>query len=186
MNKLATSSFLPILILIGTLLIGCGSSESNITESTDNEVQESTESRVLPRAGSLSSEDLLSIGLKGGKKYDVETLPGGLEARVFFWRVNDVAVSYEARFYESHEDAVNLGTEFAEEGSGENAATDPDDAVYKEGVRDRRIVFDFRGTPRPKYGAYGIYGNMVLLCEGRDDAEGWERCSALIAALDNG
>ncbi len=177
---------LTFLILIPTLIVGCGSTESNVADTTENRADEpATESRVLSIDQTLSSEDLLSLGLKSGKQYDVATLPGGLEARVFFWRVNDVAVSYEARFYESHQDAVDLGTQFAEEGSGENAVTDPDDAVYKEGVRDRRTVFDFRGTPRPKYGAYGIYGNMVILCEGRDDAEGWERCNTLIEALDN-
>ena len=71
------------------------------------------------------------------------------------------------------------------QGSGEDAILDEDDAVYKEGVRDRRTVFDFRGTPRPRYGAYAIYANTVLLCEGKDDGESWDRCAAVIQALEN-
>ncbi len=174
-----------ITLIAAILLIGCGSAEEESIEDSLEAVASTTESRVLGREVILSSDDLVAVGLKAGKKYDVETLPGGLEARLHFWRVDDVAVTYEARFYESHSDAVSLGTEFAEEGSGENAALDAEDAVYKEGVRDRRTVFDFRGTPRPRYGAYAIYGNMVVLCEGRDDAEGWDRCAALIEALDS-
>ncbi len=174
-----------ITLIATILLMGCGSAEDESIEDSLEAVTSTTESRVLDRVVILSSDDLIAVGLKAGKKYDVETLPGGLEARLHFWRVDDVAVTYETRFYESHTDAVSLGTEFAEEGSGENAALDAEDAVYKEGVRDRRTVFDFRGTPRPRYGAYAIYGNMVVLCEGRDDAEGWDRCAALIEALDS-
>ncbi len=171
-------------VFLSISLIGCGSADTGVAESVEiDELQ--NEPRVLDRGVILTSDDLVAVGLKAGKSYDIETLPGGLEARLHFWRVNDVAVTYETRFYQSHEDAVALGTEFAEEGSGENAALDAEDAVFKEGVRDRRTVFDFRGTPRPRYGAYAIYGNMVVLCEGRDDTEGWDRCSALIEVLEN-
>ena len=178
------TGLIAIVVLASILLIGCGSNDGG-TGGTVEVVESATESRVLDREVILTSDDLVAVGLKAGKDYDVEDLPGGLSAGLHFWRVDDVAVTYETRFYESHEDAVSLGTKFAEEGSGENAALDAEDAVFKEGVRDRRTVFDFRGTPRPRYGAYAIYGNMIVLCEGKDDAEGWDRCSALIEALEN-
>ncbi len=171
-------------LLLTTLAIGCGSSDGDgggISDASENE----PETRIFDRSVTLSSDDLVSLGLKSGKKYDVSTLQGGVEARLLYWRVNNVAVEYEARFYESHEDAVSLGTAPAKEGSGEDAVIDSDDALYKEGIRDRRTIFDFRGAPKPKYGAYAIYANMVVLCEGRDDAEGWDRCATLIEALDN-
>ena len=171
-------------LLLTALATGCGSSDGDgggVPDASEVEV----ETRIFNRDVMLSSDDLVSLGLKPGKKYDVSTLPGGVEARLLYWRVNNVAVEYEARFYETHEDAVTLGTTPAEEGSGEDAILDSDNAVYKEGIRDRRTIFDFRGAPKPKYGAYAIYGNMVVLCEGRDDAEGWNRCSALTEALDN-
>ena len=172
------------MLLLTALVIACGSSDGD-GDGVEDASQAESETRTFDRDLTLSSDDLVSLGLKSGKKYDIATLPGGVEARLLYWRVNNVAVEYEARFYETHQDAMTLGTAPAEEGSGEDAILDSDDAVYKEGIRDRRTIFDFRGAPKPKYGAYGIYGNMVVLCEGRDDAEAWDRCTALIEALDN-
>ncbi len=173
-------------LLFIVLAMACGSNDGGgggAGVSDYSEVESDT--RIFDREATLSVDDLLSLGLKSGKKYDVEDLPGAVANRVFFWRIDDISVQYEARFYESHAAAIEFGPGLAEEGSGEGAILDADDAVYKEGVRDRRTVFDFRGTPRPRYGTYAIYANMVVLCEGRDDAEAWDRCTALIEALDN-
>ena len=177
-------SFTMLLLII--LLIACGSSDGDGgADGVADTSKVEANTRILERDVTLSGDDLLFLGLKSGKNYDVTDLPGAIVNRVFFWRVNDIPIQYEARFYESHASATELGPEPAEEGSGEGAILDADDAVYKEGVRDRRTVFDFRGTPRPRYGTYAIYANMVVLCEGRDDAEAWDRCTALIEALDN-
>ena len=170
-------------LILAVLIVGCGSDDGGDAGSVNNA---ETESRVFAREGLLSAEDLVSLGLKSGKTYDVATLPGGVEAGLLYWRVKNVAVEFEARFYGSHDDAVALGTAPAEEGSGEDRIIDVDIAAYKEGIRDRRTIFDYPGGAlKPKYGAYAIYGNMVLLCEGMDDAEGWDRCFALIEALDS-
>lgn len=184
------------IVVIGLLTIGllaafaCGTGEESSgdgdvnTAISDSADVGSNDSRIFAVERQFMSDDLAGAGLKSGKEYDVSTLPGGVESRLMYWRVNDVAVQYEVRFYESHLDAVRLGAGVAEEGSGEDAVLDDDVAEYVEGIRDRRTVFDFRGVPRPRYGAYAIYGNMVVLCEGRDDAEAWMRCSALIEVLD--
>ena len=173
-----------ISLLLVAMLTGCGSADEGATsESRNSDVE--TNTRIFDHPDILTADDLVSLGLKSGKEYDVATLPGGVEARLLFWRIQDTAVEYEARFYESHADAVDLGAAPAEEGSGEDAVLDVDKADYKEGVKDRRAIFDFRGTIKPKYGAYAIFANMVLLCEGRDDAEAWHRCTALIEALEN-
>ncbi len=164
--------------------VGCGS-DSGSGGDTSKDTAE-WESKTFDRSDILSGDDLVSLGLKSGKEYNVSTLRGGVEARLLYWRVKKVAVEYEARFYGSHDDAVALGTAPAEEGSGEDAIIDSDDAAYKEGIRDRKTIFDYPGGAlKPKYGAYAIYGNMVVLCEGKDDDEAWDRCSALIEALDN-
>ena len=178
-----TSATVAALTLIICLTISCGS-DTNGNDDAPVTIAES-ETRIFDRPDILSSDDLVALGLKASKKYDVETLPGGVEARLLFWRVLDTPVEYEARFYESHAEAIDLGTAPAEEGSGEDAVLDVDKAEYKEGVKDRRAIFDFRGTIKPKYGAYAIYANMVLLCEGRDDDEAWDRCTALVEALEN-
>ena len=171
-------------LLLAAMLTGCGSADEGAAGETRNPDVES-DTRIFDRPDIFTADDLVSLGLKSGKEYDVATLPGGVEARLLFWRVQDTAVEYEARFYSSHAEAVDLGTAPAEEGSGEDAVLDVDKADYKEGVKDRRAIFDFRGTIKPKYGAYAIFANMVLLCEGRDDAEAWHRCTALIEALEN-
>ncbi len=188
MTKIRHIWLLPLILAI--FVVGCGSNDPASDQAAPAEIAEveitETDSRVLPRDGLLSTDDLVNLGFKSGKEYDVSTLPGGVEAGLLYWRVDNIAVEYEARFYGSHEDAVSLGTAPAEEGSGEDAIIDVDDAVYKEGIRDRRKVFDYpNSTIRPKYGTYGIYGNMVVLCEGKDVAEAWNRCSALFKALDN-
>ncbi len=179
-----TTATVAALTLILCLTISCGSDTTGNGNDAPPPITES-ETRIFDRPDILSSDDLVELGLKASKQYDVETLPGGVEARLLFWRVLNTPVEFEARFYESHAAAIDLGTAPAEEGSGEDAVLDVDKADYKEGVKDRRSIFDFRGTIKPKYGTYAIYANMVLLCEGRDDDEAWNRCAALIQALDN-
>ena len=176
--------------LLAFVSVACGSEGGDSAGNGENETGgtsniNNAESRIFDRPAVLNSGNLVSVGLKSGKKYDVSTLPGGISSGVFFWRIDNVAVQFEARFYESHSQAVELGIAPAEEGSGEDAILDERDAVYKEGVRDRRTVFDFRGTPRPRYGTYAIYANMVLLCEGKDDVTAWNQCSAVIQELEN-
>ena len=68
-----------------------------------------SETRIFDREAGLSSDDLVALGMKSGKEYDVSTLPGGVEARLLYWRVDNVAVEYEVRFYDTHEDAVTIG-----------------------------------------------------------------------------
>lgn len=166
-------------VIVATL--GCGGSSSEGDDASG--AADAGNARVIEARTTLSSDDLLALGLKQGKTYDVETLAGATAAGIFFWRVAGTAVEYELRFYGSHADAVELGTAPAEEGSGVDAILDVDVADYKEGIRDRRTIFDFRAAPKPKYGAYGIYGNVVALCQGRDDEEAWTRCRALFDEL---
>ena len=136
-------------LLLAAMLTGCGSANDGaINESRNSDVN--SETRIFDRPDILTADDLVSLGLKSGKKYDVATLPGGVEARLFFWRVQGTAVEYEARFYQSHADAVDLGTAPAEEGSGEDAVLDDEIAQYKEGVNDRRAIFDFRRDHQAK------------------------------------
>lgn len=128
--------------------------------------------------------DLVAAGFKLGKSYDVEGLTGALSASNGFWRVGNVSVEYEVRIYDSHEDAVSLGTMFAEEASGETAILIVSEATWPEGTRDRRILFDWRSPPSPKYGTYVIRSNMILLCEGKNADQGREHCSALLDAIE--
>lgn len=168
-------------IALVPIMAACGNSNGNAP--SDSGAEFAGELRIIDSPRLITVDDLTGLGMKVGKEYDVATLEGATSASLLFWRVNGTAVEYEVRLYQSHTDAVNLGTAPAQEGSGPEAIIDVDVATYKEGIRDRRTIFDFRAEPKPKYGAYGIYANMVMLCEGRDDAEAWTRCQSLIDQL---
>ena len=169
-------------LALAPVIASCGASDDNPAQSNTGS-EPSGDLRTIDVPSTITLDDLTGIGMKVGKEYDVSTLQGATGASLLYWRVQGTAVEYEIRMYNNHSDAVNLGTAPAQEGSGPDAIIDVDDAVYKEGVRDRRTIFDFRAEPKPKYGAYGIYANIVMLCEGRDDDEAWARCQALIDQL---
>ena len=180
-NQMLLVLAIATLIALVPIMAACGNSNGN--GPSDSGAEPAGELRIIDSPRLITVDDLTSLGMKVGKEYDVATLEGATSASLLFWRVNGTAVEYEVRLYQSHTDAVNLGTAPAQEGSGPDAIIDVDVATYKEGIRDRRTIFDFRAEPKPKYGAYGIYANMVMLCEGRDDAEAWTRCQALIDQL---
>ena len=137
-----------------------------------------------------TADDLFALGFKQVKAYSVEGLPGASAAIFGFWRPpGGDPVDYEVRFYASHDDAVRLGTDLAEEGTGEDAVLDASEARYKEGVNERRVMF--RAGPRmggrsgigPKYQDYAIVDNLVILCQGDLPFQSLEHCSLLAGAL---
>ena len=133
-------------------------------------------------------DDLAAAGFKGSTEYDVAGLTAATGAWYGWWAPpGSELLDYEVRFYGSHEDAVKYGTPFAEEASGENAVVNSEEATWKEGVRDRRVVIGATGTVSngvgPKYGDYVIVGNVVMLCEGMGSAQSLERCESLVLAL---
>ena len=99
MTKITQLLWLLLLVFV-ILFVGCGSDEGGAAESIDIAEVDSaeSESRVFARDGLLSTDDLVTLGFKSGKEYDVSTLPGGVEAGLLYWRVDNVAVEYEARF----------------------------------------------------------------------------------------
>jgi len=148
---------------------------------------------VTPSDRIYTFEDLKSVGFKKNREYDVSELTGAKEAWFGFWGIKkSESKDYEARFYSSHEDAINLGENLAKEASGNDAIIAKDDATWKEGSKDRRQVgggvdkgsLGLQATGIfPKYGNYIIYGNMILLCEGQEEIA-LQTCWNLINALE--
>ena len=138
----------------------------------------------------LTIGDIEATGWKRSKAYDVEGLTGADAAYLGFWTPPGLgSLNYEVRVYPSHQAAVELGTAFAEEASGEDAVLDADDATWSEGVSDRRIIVGggSRGSQNPRYGDYVIISNLVILCEGRTAEHSRDQCAALVAlVLDEG
>ena len=172
---------------VAALIIACGSSE-NIADNTSEQGFQ----QVMDIGQTFDPDDLNAIGFKKARSYDLEGLPGASEAIFGFWRIaSGDPIDYELRFYDDHADAVELGTALAEEGSGADAILDEDDATYKEGVKDRRMIVGSgigggaRSGTGPRYGGYAIYGNIVMLCAGAAGEQALERCEELATALSN-
>ena len=137
-------------------------------------------------------EDLLASGFKKDKQYDVEELPGGIDAWLGYWGPDPYnRTQYELRFYPSHDDAVEHGPAPAEEVTGEDAELHRDNPTWKEGAKDRWRSSSVVGLTRglqsgrlgPRYLGFVVFANMVVLSEGQDNAESLARCGLFVDAL---
>ncbi len=170
----------PLIAAAAITLVACGSSES-----------EAPVARVIDDARVFTIDDLRTAGMKTSKQYDVSDLPGGVDAWYGFVRSGSGPKDVEARFYASHADAVALGTELADEASGDDALVDEETATWVVGVKDRvRLVSGgtadlaaWSGSRTPNYADFVIFGNMVLLCQGDKPEESVALCHELITAL---
>jgi hypothetical protein len=174
------STFLLALVsLCAFVIVGCGSGSSDGPSAA-------TLVKVSDFERSLTVEDIKSTGWKVGKTYDVSGLDGAEEAYVGFWTPPGLgSLNYEIRIYPSHQTAVDQGTVFAEDSSGEGASLNADDALWDEGVRDRRIIVGggSRGSQNPRYGDYVILGNIIILCEGRTSEHSLDQCAPFVALI---
>ncbi|MBT3994846.1 MAG: hypothetical protein HOF01_03515 [Chloroflexi bacterium] len=183
MNNL-NSSRLPLIFLIALLallvaVVGCGGGSSDNASGTDLV-------KVADFERLLTIEDVKNTGWKRGKTYDVEGLDSAEEAYVGFWTPPGLgSLNYEIRIYPSHQVAIEKGTSFAEDASGEGASLNAEDAMWDEGVRDRRIIVGggSRGSQNPRYYDYVILGNIVILCEGRTSEHSLDQCAPFVALL---
>ena len=176
-------------IATGLLLFtffACGTDSDESSASKSNELLQ----RITPSERLFTHEDVDGTGFKTAKEYDVEGLTGATDVLFGFWRPDgSEAKEYEIRFYPSHDVAVESGTAFAEEATGDDAILDKDEATWKEGIKDRRYFFagpigtHGSGGVKAKYGGYVIYGNMIMLCEGANAAHSLDRCGALLTTM---
>ncbi|MBT4124784.1 MAG: hypothetical protein HOJ22_03455 [Chloroflexi bacterium] len=177
-----TGSKLVVFVMISALMaivLGCGGSSSD-KPTAATLVKISDFERVL------TLDDIKSTGWKKGKTYDVEGLDGAEEAYVGFWTPPGLgSLNYEIRIYPSHQVAVEKGTPFAQDASGDGASLNAEDAMWDEGVRDRRIIVGggSRGSQNPRYGDFVILGNVVILCEGRTSEHSLDQCAPFVALI---
>ena len=139
------------IIILALLLISCsGDSEK------DSEL-DIFDGRYDPKV--FTKDSFNKLEFKFSKEYDISELPDAIEAHYGFWKRRE----FEIRFYPSNEIAKSSGTFYAEEATGEDAIIKKSDATWKEGIKDRSGV-SFFGAPNPKYLAYVVFGNIVVLC----------------------
>jgi len=166
-------------LFTASVILGC-TSNSEVAELKSSVAKIENIDRVL------TIEDLENAGWKRGKTYDVDGLTGAEAAYVGFWTPPGLnSLNYEIRIYPDHKSAVEQGTPFAEDASGANASLSSNDALWSEGVRDRRMIVGggSRGSQNPRYGDYVIFGNVIILCEGRTSEHALDHCAPLISLL---
>jgi hypothetical protein len=182
-----------VMILFLNFVIACSNSED-----PSQKIEKITSTEKI-----FTIDDLTKTGFKKNKTYKTDELPGANSAYYGFKNTKDpngkrVSVDYEARFFDSHEDAKNIGTELVEERVGKEAKLTKNDATWKEGVKEARTCGGDSGHGKgyslvvasstcnlAKYNDYYIYGNLILLCQGKDDLESQKNCRELLYLLEN-
>ena len=158
----------------------CGSSPDSANEIV---------AKITPSETIFSLESLTDVGFKKGKTFDVEGLTGAITAYLGYWGLDAYdRKNYEARFYPSHADAVEFGTIFADERTGPDAVIKTGETMWEEGAKDARACTRSAGGDSSncrisKYGDYIIYGNMILICQGRDSTTSLEQCALLLEQI---
>ncbi len=179
------------LLLVAITTAACGTSGDDAGSSASL-FGEPEGPQIIDNGRILTLDDLAAVGFKKGKEFDVEGLPSATEAYYGFWGPDPYdRREFEARFYATHEDAVNFGTAPADERTGRNAILKADEATWDEGLKEARACTrsaggDSSNCKSSRYGNFAIFGNLVLICQGRDEGSGAESCSALLAELGAG
>jgi hypothetical protein len=160
--------------------VGCG----------DGEAEDDSFPKISDPGVVLTLQDLLATPYKESSNYSTENLPGATDVSFGFLRVgNGDPYDYEMRFYESHQDAIDLGTAMADEGTGPDAILSDDDATYAAGIKNRRMIIGggagggARSGIGPKFADYAIFGNVIMLCQGSDPEISLDRCKLMANAL---
>ena len=147
--------------------------------------------RVIDSGQIFTVEILRSAGMKISKQYDVTDLPRGIDAWYGFIKSVTGPKDIEARFYSSHQEAIEFGTALAEEVSGDDANVDKETTTWKEGVKNRSRMASggaadlaaWSGKRKSNYGDFVIFGNMILLCQGDEPQQSVAVCYELIGSI---
>ena len=185
-----------LVVVLTSILISCSNSESD----------QITFEQINPSDSVFSLDNLKTLGIKKGKKYNVEGLDKATEAIFAFYKKpgSKEAIEYDIRFYSNHEDAVNPGIPMVKERVGPNAKLKKEDVVWKEGLKDARQCGGAGGgvarggslaggagdhavgsCSSPKYNEYFVFGNLVILCQGENEEESRSHCVDLITILNS-
>ena len=166
--------FVSLVTVLSVTMFACGSGDGELKFE-----------QINPGIKTYSIADFQSAGFKVVKEYDVEGLTGATSAVFGFQRYDGAdPQSYELRFYKSHEDAVQLGTSFAEEVTGENAVLVVSKMRWSKAEKEERETNPELGGTAPTYWNYAIHSNVVMLCEGNWLEQSLEVCADLVKTLD--
>jgi hypothetical protein len=178
-------------LAILVMLAACRGKEGAAPDGAADEVAGTTVARktfgsdVTPSDRVFTGEDLKAAGLKFGKSYDIEGLPGATAAVLMFHAQKDV----EVRFFPSHAAAVAQGVTVAREIVGPDAVITGGGMTWDKAIGDERACApgNLGGgrdcTRQPKYADFIVYANFIMFCEGKEPEEALARCQTVIKLL---
>ena len=185
---------LNVIIALLFFIIGCSNAEESALQ-----INKITETERI-----FSLDDFTNSGFKKLKKYKIKDLKNSTGAFYGFYKFED-PIDYELRFYNSHPDAIEFGISLAEEragAEGEDVILDKKLATFKEGLKDARGCLGaqtqkgagggyFSGGAgvgghciHPKYKNFVVYGNVIVLCQGKEPEDSMNNCSKLISLIE--
>ncbi len=173
---------LSFLAVVSLVISACGTDASPAAEPTSGPT-------VLAPERLLTLDDFTAVGFKKSKTFDVAGLENAESAYYGFYGSDPYdRAEYEARFYRTHADALAFGVGPAEERSGKDAILKSDQAGWDEGLTEARACTRSAGGDSSncrisRYGGYVIYGNVVLVCQGRSALESRNTCDELLAQI---
>lgn len=179
---LATALFAAVFALAAC---GGGSGTAVATATGDDGESVAFGSRVVELDRVFTFADFEAAGVKHGKDYNIEGLPGAISAVLGFHDRKDV----EFRFFPTHEVAVGQGVPVAREIVGPDVHITRDDVTWIWAIADERACApgNLGGgrdcTRQPKYGDFIVYGNVIMFCEARSPDEAQTHCQAIIDSL---
>ncbi|MBM3959986.1 MAG: hypothetical protein FJ314_09520 [SAR202 cluster bacterium] len=167
------------------VLAACGSEESVVGPTAGAQGSEAAGPRKIATERLYSVADLKAAGLKLGKTYDTDGLPGATGAALMFFRQKDI----EIRLFPSHEVAVSDGIPIAREIVGSAAVIQAGSVTWDKAIGDQRACApgNLGGgrdcTRQPKYGDFVTVGNLIILCEGRVAEDSAALCQEIVSLL---
>jgi hypothetical protein len=147
--------------------------------------------QIRPSDRVFTVDDVIAAGFKRSKTYDVTGLQAASAAIYGFFGPDPYnRKEYEIRFYGSHDDAVKIGMPIAQEAYGEGAKLTEEEATWDANLTEvRECQGNVRGSHHvgkclnPKYREMVVYANLIVLCQGREEAESRRTCEDLLTVL---
>ena len=176
------------LLLLAAVACGGDTGAPDTPEPTSTTMQapsDEPDAGVAPSDRTYTFDDFRAAGIKHGKDYDVEGLPGAVAAVLAFHDRKDV----EIRFFPSHDVAVVEGIPVAEEIVGPDVFIKYGEVTWPDAIPDERACApgNLGGgrdcTRQPKYGGFVVHGNFIMFCEGEDSEAALERCNTILERL---
>jgi len=170
-----TKSVFTAALLLAAIFAACGSPASE---------EDIPYARVDSTPRIFETSDFETVGFKVVKQYEIEGLTGATAAMHGFQKnVGAVPLSYELRFYNSHDDAVSIGTSFVEDSVGKDAVMVVDDMMWAGGNKQQREQLLEGGGYQAFYWDYLIFGNVIILCEGDWVEQSQKACDQIKQSL---